>query len=34
VRIHDCHGAMVTVDPDNGESLQALRDGLGGLSVA
>jgi hypothetical protein len=32
VRAHGCHGAMVTVDPDNAQSLAALRDGLGHLA--
>ena len=32
VQAHGCHGAMVTVDPDNEQSLPALRDGLGPLA--
>ena len=32
VQAHGCHGAMVTVAPDNEQSLQALRDGVGPLA--
>ena len=29
---HDCHGAMVSLDPDNADVLRALREGFGPLS--
>jgi hypothetical protein len=29
VREHKCHGSMISIDPDNDASLQALRDGFG-----
>ncbi len=34
VQAHGCHGAMISVDPDNAASLQALRDGFGALALA
>jgi hypothetical protein len=33
VQAHGCHGAMVSVDPDNVASVAALRDGLGELAA-